>query len=165
MTIFEIDKQIEQIIDMGIAIDEETGEVLSDLSDLEALQVERETKIENAILYFKNLRAEAKAIREEEEKMADRRKVVENRANRLKEFIDYTLAGENFKTPKVVANYRNSSSVEIDEDFIDWATDNHPDLIRVKLPEANKTAIAKLLKSGETIHGARLVQGLSLSIK
>ena len=59
MNIYQIDQQIQAIIENA----DENGEVDGEL--LEALQMARDTKIENLALAWKNLQAEAKAIKEE----------------------------------------------------------------------------------------------------
>ena len=53
MNLYEIQKQIQQILDVGFAIDEETGEVLADASELDALKIAEEEKLENVVLYRK----------------------------------------------------------------------------------------------------------------
>ena len=59
MTIYEIDSRIAELLDP------DTGELL-DYEAFAALQMEREAKIENMALWYKDLSAEAKAIRDEE---------------------------------------------------------------------------------------------------
>ena len=59
MNIYEIDNAMMSLID------EETGEI-KDFTAFEELQMQREEKIENVALWYKNLVAESKAIREEE---------------------------------------------------------------------------------------------------
>ena len=53
---------------------QETGEII-DLEKLEALNIERDKKVEGIALAVKNYAAEAKAIKEEEEKLAKRLEV------------------------------------------------------------------------------------------
>ena len=165
MTLYEINAQIKELIEQGFTVDEETGEILSDLSALEDLEAAREEKIENILLYYKNLTADAKAIREEEKRLAERRKALENKAARLKEYADFTLSGEKFSTPRVSVSYRKVKNVVINEEFFEWAAKDRPELLRWKAPEADKTAIAKLLKAGRELPGASIEEGLSMSIK
>ena len=68
--LYEIDREIENLIASGI--DPETGEWTLDESAIEALQMEREQKIENVILYFKDLTAEIRAIEIEISNLEDR---------------------------------------------------------------------------------------------
>ena len=81
MTLYEIDRAIMDAITAGL--DPETGE-LTNYDELEELQLARDEKIENIACYIKNIAADAKAIRDEEQALAKRRKTLENRAEGLK---------------------------------------------------------------------------------
>lgn len=83
MTLYEIDSAIMD------CVDEETGEII-DLEKLEALNIERDKKVEGIALAVKNYAAEAKAIKEEEEKLAKRRRSCENAAQRCKDYLSHT---------------------------------------------------------------------------
>ena len=163
MKLYEIDSAIEKLI--AESIDEETGELLIDPEKLEELQMQREAKIESLALYYKNLTAEAKAIREEEVALAARRKTVENVAERAKNYLEFALKGEKFKTPRVAVSYRKSTQVELETDFVEWAQVHEPDLLRYKDPEPDKTAISNALKAGKEIGKAWLVENTSMQIK
>ena len=162
MTIYEIDQQIMELLTQ---VDDETGEVLFDESQLEALQMERDRKVENLALAWKNLSAEAKAIKAEEDSLAKRRKSVENAAERAKSYLEFVLDGEQFKSPKVAVSYRKSESVEPAPEFIVWALTNDESLVRVKEPEPDKTAIKIALKDGKEIPFVTLVTKTSMTIK
>ena len=153
MTLYEIDKSIEQLVN---AVDPETGELLVDNDALDALMMERDGKIENIACFIKNLTADAKALKDEEAALAERRKAAEKKAERLKDYLTYVLGGEKFQ----------SQTVEIDEGFTAWAEKTGNDnLLRYKAPEANKVAIKALLAQGADIPCARLTQNTSITIK
>ena len=80
MTLYEIDSAIMDCFDA------ETGE-LTNPEAFENLQVERSQKIENIACWIKDLTADAAAIREEEKALAERRKVMENKAANLKDYL------------------------------------------------------------------------------
>lgn len=162
MKIYEIENAISDLL---ARVDEETGEILFDPAQLEALQMERDGKIENLALAWKNLTAEAKAIKAEEESLAKRRKAAENAAERAKSYLEFVLNGEQFKSPKVAVRYRKSESVEPAPGFIDWALANDDSLIRYKEPEADRTAIKKAMKDGKEIPFVTLVTKTSMTIK
>ena len=115
MNIYEIDKAILE------CVDEETGEIL-DFERLEELQMARDEKIENIAMWIKNLNTQAAGIKAEETALAERRRVKENRANRLKEYLNNILNGQKFETARVSLSFRNSTAVEIsDKDMLlDW---------------------------------------------
>lgn len=158
MNIYEIDNA------MFSLIDEETGEI-KDYEAFEELQMQREEKIENTALWYKNLIAESKAIREEEKALAERRKSLEHRAESLKNFVNQTLQGNKFATSKVAISYRKSTAVEVDDEFIDYAMKNNSDLLTYKQPEPNKAVIKEMLQGGFDIPHAELVERNNMSIK
>ena len=158
MTLYEIDAQLSALID------EETGEI-SDFDAFDALQLDRKTKCENIALYYKNLTAEAEAIKAEEQKLADLRKSLENKAARLYEYLKYALNGEKLEIARVKCAFRPTKSVECDESFVSWADENAPDLLTYKDPQPNETAIKQAMKNGRNIEHAQIVDGASLSVK
>ena len=156
MTLFEINQQIINAIEFGC--DPETGEII-DAAALDALEMAKEEKTENIILLIKDLTAENKAISEEEQALAKRRRAGENRVEWLKNYLMASLDGEKFKTPRCSASYRKTASVSIiDESAIP------SEYIRTKT-EPNKMAIKDALKAGETVPGATLEDRVSLIIK
>jgi len=163
MTIYDIDSKIQQLLDGGV--DEATGELLFDPEALEALQMERDTKIENLALAVKNMGAEARAIKAEEEALAKRRKAVEAKEARACKYLNTVLAGDKFKSPRVAVTYRKSTKLELDPFFVAWAIEEAPQYLRQKEPEADKTAITAALKAGENVPGAVLVESQSMQIK
>lgn len=160
MTLYEIDAQLEEMLEQ---VDPETGELLCDMEQLEALSLERNRKLENLALYVKNRDAEAKAIREEEKALADRRRGLERKAERAKDFLARMLAGEKFTTPKVAVSWRKSEAVEIGMSF--FSADANERFLRYKEPDPDKAAIKAALKAGEKITGAELVTNLNMTIK
>ena len=161
MNIYEIDKAI---LD---CVDEETGEIL-DFDRLEELQMAKDEKIENIAMWIKNLNAQAAGIKAEETALAERRRVKENRANRLKEYLNYILNGQKFETARVNLSFRNSTAVEIsDKDMLlDWLERNSKEnCIKYLTPEISKTEVGKLLKAGEEVPGAALVTKTNVQVR
>lgn len=161
MTIFEIDARIAEIL---MSVDDETGELPeSAFDELTALNEDRETKIENAACLYVNLAAEAKAIREQEKTLAERRQSTEKRMASIERLIDHALSGNDFSSPRVAVKHRKTVAVEIDE-AVFW---EHPAaaFIRQKAPEVDKVAIKAALKDGGIVPGASLVERRTVSIK
>lgn len=153
MTLYEIDSAIMD------CVDEETGEII-DLEKLETLNIERDKKVEGIALAVKNYAAEAKAIKEEEEKLAKRRKSCENATQRCKDYLSHALDGEKLKTAKVSVSYRKSESVAIDD--LDSLTEEY---IRIPEPQVDKTAIKKAIKAGKEVTGAHLETTKSVIVR
>ena len=176
--LFEISNDFAALFDQLEAFDEieddaERGIVQEAWFDtLTGIEEEFEIKAENVAQYIKVLRAEAEAIRAEEIRLAGRRKSKEKHAKSL---TDYLMAcmkqihREKIETARCKLSIkRNAESVQVaDETALakQLAALGRSDLLRVKPPELDKTAIKKALQSGETINGAALGRTESLIIK
>ena len=162
MSIYTIDRAIMELVDP------ETGEIM-DWEAYEALQMDREQKVENTCLFYKNTMAEAAAIKAEEENLKKRRVVLEHRAERLKQYLEYALDGQNFQTSKCSITWRkNPPKVELTEPAlaIAWALSHgRKDLITERAPDISKDGLKQILKTGEEIPGAELVVGMSMGVK
>ena len=153
MTIYEIDQAIMNCVDA------ETGEII-DTEQLDRLQMERDTKLENVACWIKDLKAEAEALKNEQQALAERQKVAENKMESLKKYLAYALDGKAFKSIRASVSFRKSQAVEIDDIY--KLDENY---LRYKEPEADKTAIKEALKAGNTVEGATLVENTSVIIK
>lgn len=164
MTLYEIDNTIREILENGISIDAETGEVIFDDTDLDQLRMDLEQKIENVGIFVKNLRAEAEAIKAEEAALKKRRERKENMADHYADYVKEYLNGQNrprFETTRVLMQIRRSEAVDIDplahlpEEYLVEKTEIHPDKAKLK----------KAIKAGEVIEGVRLVENKNITIK
>lgn len=153
MKLYEIDEQILNCIDA------ETGEII-DADMLNALQIERDAKIENVALWIKDLKAEAEAYKAEKQAFEKRQKTCENRAESLKQWLAAALNGERFKTTKCDVSFRTAKSVNVTDVF---ALDSK--FVKFSDPTADKTAIKKAIEAGETVNGAELIERKSVTIK
>ena len=160
MKLYEIDNAIDELI--RNSVDPETGEVMDITDELDALQMEREDKLESVALVIKNLTAEATAIRNEEKALADRRKTAENRVEWLKGYLMQILAGQKFSTPKVAVSFRSTTAVFIEDDA-EFLKD-HPEYARIKT-EIDKSALKDALKNGAEVSGAALENRTSMIVR
>jgi hypothetical protein len=161
MKLYEIDREIEACIDF------DTGEILNP-ERLDALQMERSRKLEGVACYIKNLTADAKAIREEEKALAERRKAAEKKAESLSAWLTNALKGRKLSTAKVAVSFRRSEGLEvIDMDsFCVWAMGNgRDDLLTFQHPKVNATAVKDAIKGGADIPYARIEERLNINIK
>lgn len=161
LNIYEINQAILDLVDP------ETGEIM-DGEAFDRLQMERETKLENVACWIKNLVSEGAALRAEEVNLAERRKMVERKVERLKKYLADALDGEKFQTPKCAVTFRKTSKVEVTDarSVATWCEDNGlGDLVAYAAPSVSKTDLAKLLKAGAEIPGAEMAEGLSMGVK
>lgn len=140
-------------------IDSETGEII-DMQKLAELQLEREQKIENVALWYKNLLSDAEQYKAEKNAFAEKEQKAKNKAESLKNYLDFALAGDNYKSARVNVSYRQSESVIIDDiDILDER------FIKFAEPTADKVAIKNALKAGEDVKGVHLEQKSNIQIK
>lgn len=165
--IYEINYDIENLLDS--CIDPETGEFLAVNyeAQLELLQMEKEQKIENVMLYVKELETfmedcdkEIKRIRSEKESAA-------KHSASIIGWLAYVLGGEKFQTPRVKGTFRKSESVEVDEDFCQYAYDigRYEFLNRKETVTADKEKIKTFLKNGGELEHCKLVQKNNLTVR
>lgn len=140
-------------------IDEETGEI-TNADDLDALEIERDEKIENIALWIKNLASDAEAYKREKENFAKKEQAAKKKVESLKNYLTMNLRGEKFKTDRVTIGWRKSEAVKItDENAIPegWFVPQDPKL--------DKAGIKAALKDGEEIPGVELEEKTNIQIK
>ena len=160
--LYEIDAAILDCVDI------ETGEIL-DPEKLDALQMERELKLEGVALWVKDLKAEMTAVKEEADKLTARKKALDNKIEGLKNWLSYALCGEKLKTPRCNVYYSHNQRLAVadEEKLIGFLkTLNDPDqFLKFSEPELRRDEIKKALKDGYEIPGAALEQTESVVIK
>ena len=160
--LYEIDQDI-----LGCT-DAETGEIL-DAEKLDALEMERERKLEGVSLWVKDLSAEAAAVKEEADKLTARKRALDNKITALKSWLLIALDGQKLKTPRCNVYFTHSQrlSVEDEEKLIGFLkTLEEPEqFLRFREPELRKDEIRKALKDGTIIPGASLEETESVVIK
>ena len=165
-TLYEIDKNIEAIMDrMFDEVDEQTGEVKAEIVDeLKNLQEAREQKLDNIGALIKNLTSDVEAMKAEKDNLDKRIKTKQKKIDWLKSYVASDLIANDqakFESSRVVFSFRKSVSVSIpDETKI-------PKKYFIKKIETvlDKAGISKLLKEGQTIRGAELIEKQNLQIK
>ena len=150
MNLYEIDAALMAAYEN--AVDMETGEILDN---------EAYAAIDGLEMWIKNLSAEAEALKAEKMSFDARQKRAERKAESLKRYVSKALEGKKFKTDRVEASWRKSESAEFEGNVMSLPEN----CIRVKEPEVNKAELKKLLKAGQKIEGAWLVEKQNLQIK
>ena len=103
---------------------------------------------------MRELKAEADAIKAEEERLAKRRKALENKSERLKNYMMPALEAMGGKVKGVMASVRIGKSQAVTV----FEPDALPDAFKrvVTKVDPDKVALKKALKAGEDIPGAAL---------
>lgn len=159
MKLYELAQNYAQLLETA---EEMESEALVDT--LASLQDAIEDKAENIAKLIKNLEADAKIIKEEEQRLAERRRAIEAKVDKLKMYLQEQLetAGiEKVKRPTItVAIQVNPPSVDvIDETAIP------SDFLIPQAPKLDKRSILERLKKGEAIPGVTLKQTKGVRIR
>ena len=159
-SLYEIERAMLECVDM------ETGEVIF-TEQLDALEMEREKKLESIALWIKNLESDVEAYKVEMESFMARRRSTERKIDGLKTYLANALGGKKFSTAKCDVRFRKSEYVEIldRERCLNWAIGSCPEALTIREPEINKTVIKKALKEGKTFPGVMLVERQNINIK
>lgn len=160
MKLFDIDERLAACVklDESRVVDTE----IIDLEAIAALEMERDKKIENLGCWYKNLLADAEALKAQKNAFAEREKAAKAKAESLRGFLGRYLNGKKFETAKVAMSFRKSEAVEFDAKCIG---DVPEEFLKFKDPELDKGAVKKAIKAGETVPGCELVQRQNLQIK
>lgn len=123
-----------------------------------------EEKAENIAKLIKTMEIDITGFKEEEKRLSEQRKVLENRVKSLKEYLDSAMKATNklkFKGKLFSFNIqKNSPSVDIVDESLIPKT-----FFKQQEPILDKTSLLSALKEGQTIEGAKIKQTESLRIK
>lgn len=173
MKLYEVNTEIQELLEqLEPEFDPETGEILGDRTDeildrLHELEKEKGRILEWVAKEALNARAEVTAIKAEEERLAARRKALENKDKRLVKILDRECGGIKTDLGFAVVSYRKSEKTEIFDEAtaMSWLEKNdHKECIKVKT-ELSKTEIKKLIKSGVGVPGAMVKAENNCSLK
>lgn len=134
---------------------------------LEAISGDLEEKAKAVAMFARNLEASAEAIKQAEKQMADRRKALENKADKVRQYLLDNMLKTGIS--KIDCPYfslsirKNPPAVEIiQQDMIPM---EYFDIPPMPAPQLNKNRLKDDLKNGVIVDGAKLTQGHSLQIK
>ena len=151
--LYEIQKELLECVDL------ETGEII-DIEKLEALELDKDKKIENIALFIKNLKADKEAYKKEKQLFAEKEKAADKKIESLTGYLEGFLEGEKFKSTRVTISYRKSASVVIDD-----ITQLRGACLKIAEPVADKTYIKECIKDGFEVEGAHIEEKQSIQIK
>jgi len=169
MKLYEVNQAIEGIFEM--LVDPETGEILPDenlLAQLDALQMERSRILEYLAKLVLNTKSQIAAIKEEEQRLRERRQGYDRKVDSLMAILDRECAGEKTDCGVATVCYRKTTKVDVADSqaAVEWLVQNgHSNCYRVPAPEISKTEVKRLLAAGTEIPGVALIQDYSCSLK
>lgn len=162
MTLYEIEEKLYQRLNEGIAFDDETGEVYTELD----LQKILDEKMDDYCLFMKNEQAEIEALKNEKKNLDKRIKAKEKKQEYLKNELMEFMKRHDMKkheTSKYVVSTRKSKRLIIDNaDAIISEYRNNPDVVKVNY-EVNKITVKKNIVGFKNY--AHLEDNTSLTIK
>lgn len=159
--LYEIENDLANIIEIGADryVDGESGEIFSK-EDFDALQMEWQDKIEGVALGYKNEDAEAKAIKEEIERLTERMNRHKRKAEGYKNFLAMVLDGKKFETAKALVKPTKSKVCEWDGSFEGLEKYAIP-----QEPKFDRAQARKDMLAGVVVPHCTLVEKNSVSIK
>lgn len=161
----------------------DNGEIITDLEalrersrqawfdTLSGIEEEFDVKAESIAVYIKNMTAEIKAMKQEEDALKRRRIAFEKSVERMKGYLlgsMNAIGKRKVDMPRARLSIRqNAESLVVDDElrFIEWAQSNKNDLLKYALPEIRKTDTKKMIQSGQKLPFVHLTRPESLIIK
>lgn len=172
MSGYGISQTIAKIIEEGFTMDEETGEILFQGDDLEALQEALDKKINSICGYIEFCENRADGLKKRKQEIETNQKHYTNKAEHLKRYLNMLLEmngkTDGMETDDYRVSYRKSTKSEIyDEDALKKYIESKPELkekyYKVTYEIKNKE-LSNDVKTGITIPGFRLVENKNLQI-
>lgn len=171
MKLYEINEEILHLTE-SIDIDEETGEFVCDIDaiadGIDRLQMERRSILEYLAKLVLNTRAEAAALKAEEQRLKERRQKLEKKEDRLMAILDRECGGEKTDLGVATLNYRRTTRVDVADaaKAVAWLKRRKlTDCFRIPAPEVAKAEVKKLLTAGTKVPGCALVEDRSYLLR
>lgn len=160
ITLYQCAEDVRAVLDHHFDNETEAADTL------EAVIGQFEVKAQSVAAYFLNLEATEQALDEHIKAMTEKKKALQNRADKLKDYLARNMLAAGIKEISAndgtfKASFRKSTAVEIFDEA------QLPDeFMRQKITFApDKTAIKKAIESGQEVAGAKLETRQNLQIK
>lgn len=163
MKLYELTSKRQELLDLIAAMDSEDLELSDAVGDtLEALDEAIQDKAEAVASFIFSLQADSAALKQEEQRLAERRRLNDAKVERMKTYLaDMLVEADIDKVQglKYTIGFRKSDKVTVTN--LD-ALPEH--FLRVKR-EPNLTALKEALKAGQAFEGVSLTTNKNLSIR
>lgn len=159
MKLYDLTTQYIQLLDLAENVEEDVFQ-----DTLSAIQEAIEDKAENIGKFIRCLESDVKALKEEEQRLADRRRTLENRITSVKEYLQNQMevAGlDKIKRPTITVSIQNNPpSLDVMDEALIPA-----DYLVPQPSKIDRKAILTALKDGLVIEGCSIKIGRSVRIK
>lgn len=154
MSLYTITEEMQALSEM-LEAGEMSEEELQDT--IEAVTLEWDAKVDDIISVIKNMEAEAEDIRDEEKKLAERRRKKERAAERIRAYLTNSmlrLGRTWYDSPRHEVSFRRSSRIRITDEgaLIEWAKINAPSIFKEQAPEISKDKLKVVLDAINVPH-------------
>lgn len=163
-SLYELSSDLERVIDGGMIVDMDTGEVLFDEENLDKLKVTVAEKFLACKMFAEGQRAKAKSLKDLAKAMAESAKAMEKKAERMDAYmLERAKAnGGEISTDSITVKVRKCpQSVEVVNEGTIPERFWREKVVRT----LDKEAVKEALKAGERVPGAALVRNEKVSIK
>ncbi|MBY6850417.1 siphovirus Gp157 family protein [Clostridium botulinum] len=158
--LYELTQNYNNLLDL-VDNPEVPAEMLKE--SLDNIGEEINIKLENVAKVIKSIEVDTKGLKEEEKRLADRRKSLENRISSLKEYAENSMRATGKKKIKgkifTLGIQKNPASVDVVNE------DNISDKYFITEKKLVKKDVLEVLKRGEGVPGVNLIQSESLRIR
>ena len=163
MKLYELTSKRQELLDLIAAMDSEDLELSDAVGDtLEALDEAIQDKAEAVASFIFSLQADSAALRQEEQRLSERRRLNDAKVERMKTYLADMLQEadiDKVQGLKYTIGFRKSEKVAVTN------VDALPErFLRVKR-EPNLTALKEALKAGQAFDGVSLATNKNLSIR
>jgi seryl-tRNA synthetase len=161
MKLYDMANDLQVLREGGIIINEETGEILYDGTNIDKLEASMAEKVEGVLYYADKRDNTAEVLRKEAKRLTDWAKTLENESARLKAYaLDQVKKVGKIETEHYRVGTRKSKAVEIlDAEKIPL------EYLTPQPPKIDKRAIKEALESGKKVRGAAIVINENLSVR
>lgn len=163
MRLYEITKDLQELLSMAFAVAEEHDGVIPDWLDehIADLELDRERLLSYFAGEYANQLADVAAYKSQKDKFTKWEKAAKNKADWIKTYLSSVVkTGEKWSNDQHRISWRQSESVNVDCEVEKL----DPNLVKIKA-EPDKTAIKKALKLGLNIAGCSLIKNHNIQIK
>ena len=176
LSLYQINEELERLQnmieynpDLGDYVDLDTGEILTDVElqkMFDEMKMDKQEALKCLVGMILSDRQTGAAIREEEKRLANRRKAYERRADRYQAIVEAECPE---KTDFGIATLKYTTShpleCESEAEAIKWLEDNgHAECVKVT-KELKKTETKGIIKEGAKVPGCKIVDKKSASLK